>query len=250
MGVNYNPFSLEGKTILVTGASSGIGRATAVECSKLGAKLVITARNSERLQDTLNSLEGEGHTMILADLTIQEDIDKLAMETPPLDGIVNNAGISIVKPVAFVNRDDFAKVLETNTVAPILLTRALLKKKKVLPEASIVFTSSIAAMHSSLGNSMYGASKAAIMSFMHYCARELAGKRIRANAVHPAMIHTNLISGGAISDDQHQMDMEKYPLKRYGEPEEVAWAIIYLLSNASAWVTGTSLIIDDGIMLV
>lgn len=250
MGVNYNPFSLEGKTILVTGASSGIGRATAVECSKLGAKLVITARNSERLQDTLNSLEGEGHTMILADLTIQEDIDKLAMETPPLDGIVNNAGISIVKPVAFVNRDDFAKVLETNTVAPILLTRALLKKKKVLPEASIVFTSSIAAMHSSLGNSMYGASKAAIMSFMHYCARELAGKRIRANAVHPAMIHTNLISGGAISDDQHQMDMEKYPLKRYGEPEEVAWAIIYLLSNASAWVTGTSLIIDGGIMLV
>ena len=250
MGVNYNPFSLQGKTILVTGASSGIGRTTAVECSKLGAKLVITARNSERLQDTLNSLEGEGHTMILADLTIQEDIDKLAMETPPLDGIVNNAGISIVKPVAFVNREDFTKVLETNTIAPILLTRALLKKKKVLPEASIVFTSSIAAMHSSLGNSMYGASKAAIMSFMHYCARELAGKKIRANAVHPAMIHTKLISGGAISDAQHQTDMEKYPLKRYGEPEEVAWAIIYLLSNASAWVTGTSLIIDGGILLV
>ena len=248
--MSYNPFSLENKTILVTGASSGIGRVTAIECSKMGAKLVITGRNQERLQETFSQLEGEDHVQILADLSVQEDIDKLAAETLPLNGVVNNAGISIVKPVTFVNREDFAKVLETNTIAPVLLTRALLKKKKILSEGSIVFTSSIAAMHSSLGNSMYGASKAAIMSFMHYCARELAGKKIRANAVHPAMIHTKLITGGAISDEQHQLDMEKYPLKRYGEPEEVAWAIIYLLSNASAWVTGTSLIIDGGILLV
>ena len=249
MGVNYNPFSLEGKTILVTGASSGIGRSTAIECSKMGARLVITARNKERLQETFDQLEGDGHVQLLGDLTNEEDVERIVKETPNLDGLVNNAGISIVKPVAFVNYEDLQKVFDTNTFAPIVFTRVLLKKKKINPKASIVFTSSIAAMHSSLGNSMYGASKAAIMAFMHYCARELAGKQIRANAVHPAMINTKLISGGAISDEQHEIDMQKYPLKRYGEPEEVAWAIIYLLSNASAWVTGTSMIIDGGILL-
>lgn len=249
MGINYNPFSLEGKTILVTGASSGIGRSTAIECSKMGAKLVITARNKERLQETFNQLEGGGHIQLLGDLTDENDVERIINEVPNLDGLVNNAGISIVKPVTFVNNEDLQKVFNTNTFAPILFTRLLLKKKKINSKASIVFTSSIAAMHSSLGNSMYGASKAAIMAFMHYCARELAGKQIRANAVHPAMINTKLISGGAISSDQHDIDMQKYPLKRYGEPEEVAWAIIYLLSNASAWVTGTSMIIDGGILL-
>lgn len=249
MGMNYNPYSLEGKTILVTGASSGIGRSTAIECSRLGAKLVITARNKQRLEETLGLLEGEGHTMILGDLTKKEDLSHIVSECPSLDGLVNNAGISIVKPVAFVNQDDLQTVFSTNTFAPIVFTRELLKKKKLNPDASIVFTSSVAAMHSSLGNSMYGASKAAIMAFMHYCARELAGKKIRANAVHPAMINTKLISDGAISSEQHTLDMQKYPLKRYGEPEEVAWAIIYLLSDAAAWVTGTSLIIDGGILL-
>ena len=249
MGVNYNPFTLEGKTILVTGASSGIGRSTAIECSKMGAKMVITARNKERLQETFDQLEGDGHIQILGDLTNDDDIERIVKETPNLDGLVNNAGISIVKPVAFVNQEDLQKVFNTNTFAPIVFTRLLLKKKKINPKASIVFTSSIAAMHSSLGNSMYGASKAAIMAFMHYCARELAGKQIRANAVHPAMINTKLISGGAISSEQHDIDMQKYPLKRYGEPEEVAWAVIYLLSSASAWVTGTSMIIDGGILL-
>ena len=247
--MSYNPYSLSGKTILVTGASSGIGRSTAIECSKLGAKLVITARNKERLQETFNLLEGDGHLQLLGDLTSEEDLERIVAETPKLDGLVNNAGISIVKPVVFVNHEDLQKVFSTNTFAPIVFTRLLLKKKKLNLKSSIVFTSSIAAMHSSLGNSMYGASKAAIMAFMHYCARELAGKQIRANAVHPAMINTNLITGGAISSEQHQLDMQKYPLKRYGEPEEVAWAIIYLLSDAAAWVTGTSLIIDGGILL-
>lgn len=249
MGLNYNPFSLEGKTILVTGASSGIGRSTAIECSKMGARMVITARNKERLQETFDSLEGDGHVQLLGDLTNENEIERIVKEIPNIDGLVNNAGISIVKPVTFVNQEDLQKVFDINTFVPIVFTRILLKKKKINAKASIVFTSSIASMHSSLGNSMYGASKAAITSFMHYCARELAGKQIRANAVLPAMINTKLISGGAISGEQHDIDMQKYPLKRYGEPEEVAWAIIYLLSNASAWVTGTSMIIDGGILL-
>ncbi len=249
MGVSYNPFSLEGKTILVTGASSGIGRSTAIECSKLGAHLVITARNKERLQETFDLLEGDSHIQILGDLTNAEDVERIVEATPKLDGLVNNAGISIVKPVSFVNQEDLEKVFNTNTFAPIVFTRLLLKKKKLNPKASIVFTSSIASLHSSLGNSMYGASKAAIVAFMHYCAREMAGKQIRANAVLPAMVNTKLIVDGAISSEQHQLDMQKYPLKRYGEPEEVAWAIIYLLSDAAAWITGTSLILDGGILL-
>lgn len=247
--MSYNPFSLEGKTILVTGASSGIGRSTAIECSKLGATLVITARNKERLEETFQQLEGEGHVQVLGDLTNQEDIDRMVGSIPNLDGLVNNAGIGISKPVSFINHEDLQKVFGTNTFAPILFTRALLKKKKLNSKASIVFISSMAAMLSTLGNSVYGASKAAIMAYMHYCARELANKQIRANSVHPAMINTKLIQGGAISEEQHKLDMEKYPLKRYGEPEEVAWAIIYLLSDASAWVTGTSMLIDGGILL-
>lgn len=247
--MSYNPFSLEGKTILVTGASSGIGRSTAIECSKLGATLVITARNKERLEETFQLLEGEGHLQVLGDLTNKEDIDRIVGSIPNIDGLVNNAGISVVKPISFINQEDLQKVFDTNAFAPMLFTRALLKKKKLNSHASIVFTSSVAAFHSSLGNSMYGASKAAILAYMHYCARELAGKQIRANSVHPAMINTKLIKGGAISEEQHKLDMEKYPLKRYGEPEEVAWAIIYLLSDASAWVTGTSMIIDGGILL-
>lgn len=247
--MSYNPFNIEGKKILITGASSGIGRSTAIECSKLGAKLILTARNQERLQETYDLLEGNGHIQILGDLTDNDDITRLVSECPIIDGLVNNAGISIVKPVTFVNQKDLQSIFTTNTFAPIILTKELLKRKKIAHKASIVFTSSTAAMHSSLGNSMYGASKAAIMAFMHYCARELAGKQIRANAVHPAMIKTNLITKGTISSEQLQLDMQNYPLKRYGEPEEVAWAIIYLLSDAAAWVTGTSLIIDGGLML-
>ena len=246
---NYNPFSLAGKTILITGASSGIGQTTAIECSKLGAKCVITGRNVERLQQTMNQLDGEGHVQIIADLSTQEGIDLIAEQSPSVDGLVNNAGTGRKKPIAYYKQDDLEYVFQTNTFAPMLLTKAFLKKKKIAKKGSIVFTSSIAAFESDLGNGIYGASKSALMAYMHYSARELAEKGIRANAVHPGMVETKLIHGGAISEEQLQEDMKSYPLRRYGSPEEIAWAIIYLLSDASAWVTGTSLIIDGGILL-
>lgn len=246
----YNPFTLEGKTILVTGASSGIGRATAIECSKLGACCIITGRNADRLHQTFSALEGEGHIQIIADLSEQQGIDLIADTTPAIDGLVNNAGIGLNKPVSYVKQEDLEQVFQVNTFAPILLTKALLRKKKINKNGSIVFTSSVSAFGSNFGRSVYGASKSAIMAYMHYCARELAGKPIRANAVHPAMTDTPLIYSGTLTDEDRQRDMQQYPLKRYAKPEEIAYAIIYLLSDASAWTTGTSLIVDGGLSLL
>lgn len=245
----YNPFSLVGKTILITGASSGIGRATAIECSKLGAICIITGRNEERLNETLTQMTGEGHKIVVADLSTQEGIDALAEHTTIIDGLVNNAGISFNRPIKFYKQEDLERIFQTNTFAPMLLVKSLLKKKKINDFGSIVFTSSIAAFNSALGNGIYGASKSALMTYMRYCARELASKNIRANSIHPAMVDTPLIHGGSLSEEDLQKDMQNYPLGRYGSPVEVAHAIVYLLSNASAWTTGTSMIIDGGISL-
>lgn len=245
----YNPFSLEGKTILVTGASSGIGRTTAIECSKLGAHVVITGRNAERLQETFNLLEGSGHMQILADLTDTESLEHLVKEMPQLDGLVNNAGIGYNRPVTFIKSSDLDAMFGTNTYAPVMLTKLAMKKKKINKGGSVVFTSSIAALIENMGNAVYSMSKAAIMSFAKTCALEFADKGIRVNSVHPGMVETKLIHGGAISEDDMQKDIQNYPLKRYGRPEEIAWSIIYLLSDASAWVTGSQSVIDGGMHL-
>ena len=246
----YNPFSLLGKTILVTGASSGIGRATAIECSRMGARCVITGRNMQRLHQTCHALEGNGHILIIAYLSKQGEIDTLVDSIPNIDGLVNNAGIGLNKPISYIKQEDLENVFQVNTFAPILLTKALLRKKKINKNGSIVFTSSISAFESNFGRAVYGASKSAIMAYMHYCARELAGKPIRANAVHPAMTETPLIYSGTLTEEDRQRDMMQYPLKRYAKPEEIAYAIIYLLSDASSWTTGTSLIIDGGLSLL
>ena len=139
----YNPYTLENKTILVTGASSGIGKATAVECSRLGAKLVITGRNEARLEETFRQLEGSGHTKIIADLSSDEGIAALVEGCPELNGFVNNAGISRPLPVQFVTREKMNELFPVNLEAPILLFTSLLKKKKLPKGSSVVFTSSI-----------------------------------------------------------------------------------------------------------
>ena len=245
----YNPFSLVGKTILITGASSGIGSATAIECSKLGATCVITGRNEERLNETLSQMVGKGHISIVSDLSTEEGIDTLINNSPNLDGLVNNAGVAINKPIRFYKQDDLERIFQTNTFAPMLIVKGLLKKKKINKGGSIVFTSSVASFNSRLGNGIYGSSKAALTSYMHYCAREIANNSIRANCIHPGMVETPLIHDGSLSEDDLQKDIENYPLGRYGKSNEIAHAIIYLLSDASAWVTGTSLIIDGGLSL-
>lgn len=248
MGVTYNPFTLEGKTILVTGASSGIGKATALECAKMGAKLVITGRDETRLNEVYNSLEGEGHIQIIADLSIDEDIQRLAKEVPVLNGCVNNAGYNIMSVIQFIKKDDLERIMNVNLAAPIILTQLLVKNKKMAKDSSIVFTSSISARgRNSVGNSMYSATKGGLSSFMKNAALELAAKRIRCNAVLPGMVETPLKEGKSnITEEQWEINRQLYPLKRFGKPEEIAFGIIYLLSDASAWVTGTELIIDGG----
>ena len=250
MDINYNPFSLQGKTILVTGASSGIGQETAIQCSKLGAKVIITARNEERLNETFLQLNRENHQMILADLTNQENIERLVGDIDGLNGLVLCAGMGMTSPFPFSSKDKFQTVFDVNFFAPVELLRLLVKKKKLQKDASVVFVSSIGGNGSySLGNGIYGASKAAINSIMKFCARELAPKKIRVNTVNPGMVNTKLIQSGTISEEQHKLDMEKYPLKRYGEPKDIACGIIYLLSDASSWITGHPLVIDGGVTI-
>ena len=143
MGVAYNPFSLERKTILVTGASSGIGQETAIQCSKLGAKVIITARNEERLNETMSQLEGEGHQMIMAELTNHEDVERLVGEVPALQGLVLCAGKGMTSPFPFSTRDKYDEIFNVNFFAPVELLRLLVKKKKLEKESSVVFVSTI-----------------------------------------------------------------------------------------------------------
>lgn len=246
----YNPYSLKGKTILITGASSGIGRATAIECSKLGAKCIITARNESRLQNTFDSLEGDGHKQIIADLTKTDNLIQLVNDIPLLDGLVNNAGIALTKLISFIKEEDLNNMFGVNTFAPVMLTKELLKKKKVNKGGSIVITSSLASMRETLGNAVYGMTKAAVESFSRFCALEFSNRQIRVNSVHPGMVNTEMVDELILSAEDRENDKKKYPLQRYGKPQEIAWAIIYLLSDASSWMTGSHIVIDGGFHLV
>ena len=247
----YNPFSLIGKVILITGASSGIGRATAIECSKMGARLIITARNEERLKETLNLLEGEGHQYIVADLSEEEAISELVSKTPVVSGVVNNAGFNIVKLLPFIKSEDLSKMLRINLEAPILLTNEIVKRNKIAKNSSIVFVSSIGKYIIAPANSMYSTTKGGLSAFMKNAALDLAGKKIRCNAVLPGMVETPLIlDKNVMTEEQLEADRKLYPLKRYGGPKEVAHTIIFLLSDASAWMTGTEIVIDGGRSLV
>lgn len=249
----YNPFSLLGKRILVTGASSGIGRATAIECSRMGANVILTARNEERLNETLQQMDNiQLHQIIVADLSNMDDIKSLVdFIENPLDGIVQCAGFTVPKPFQFVNQKDIDSIMAVNFRAPAILSQMLLKKKKFNKGASIVFISSISGVWVSyVGSSLYSASKGAINGLVKGMAIELAAKLIRVNCVNPGMVETNILEKGIISDEQLHNDMQLYPLKRHGRPEEVAYAVIYLLSDASSWVTGTNLLIDGGYTLL
>lgn len=247
----YNPFSLKNKTVLVTGASSGIGKAIAIECSKMGAQVVITGRNEQRLQETYKLLEGLQPAYIVADLTKKEDIETLVNQIDSLNGLVNCAGLTIPKPFKFLQEEDIQQVMTVNFNAPLLLTQLLVKKKKLQKTSSIVFISSISGTKVSyIGNSIYSASKGAINGICKGLALELASQQIRVNTITPGMVETNIVSGGEVTQEQMEADKQKYPLKRYGKPEEVAYAVVYLLSDASSWVTGSNLLIDGGYTLL
>ena len=247
-----NPYSLEGKTVLVTGAGSGIGRATSIECSRLGATMVLVDINPDTVKETQGMLANQelAHQSFVCDLTSDEALDELVDKVPELTGLVNNAGINKLLPPIFINRTDIDRIFSINTFAPIFLTQKLLKKKKLKQGASIVFTSALNGVYSSSpANSMYSASKGAINGFMKNLALDLAAKMIRCNSVNPGMIETDILSHGAVSAEQIEENKKKFPLGRWGKPVEIARGIVFLLSDASSWTTGTTLVIDGGVLL-
>lgn len=248
-----NPFSLEGKCILVTGASSGIGRGIAIQCSKMGARVVINGRNEKRLQETLSQMEGEGHVVINADLATQEGIDKVVSEIPMLDGYVHSAGIPTITPVKNIDRELMEKMLNVNTIAPIAMTSLLVKKKKLQKKGSIVFISSISGVCiGNTGEALYSATKGALSGYIKTAAIELAARGTRINAICPGLVPTSILelSDTLFSKEQLVETMgPRYPMKRFGTPEDIANGAIYLLSDTSSWVTGINLVIDGGYTL-
>lgn len=247
----HNPFSLQSKTILVTGASSGIGKSIAIECSKMGANVIISGRNEERLRKTISLLESGHSNYIIADLSNKEDIDKLSRQLPKISGLVNCAGFTKVLPFQFATRDNFEEVLDVNFFAPTELTRLLVKSKKMGKGASIVFISSVSGVYcSAIASSIYSSSKGAINGLIKGMALDLAAKNIRVNSVNPGMIDTDIFADSTITQEQLKEDIKRYPLGRYGRPQEIAYAVIYLLSDASSWTTGSNILIDGGYTLL
>lgn len=246
----YNPFSLSGKTILVTGASSGIGRQTAIECSNMGASLVLSARNEERLQETFSKLYGDNHIIAVADLRCQEQLDAMVADMPVLDGVVLCSGKGLTLPMQFATREKFDDLFNTNFFAPFELLRLLYKKKKIQKGGSVVALSSLGGTQVFSGcNGIYGASKATLQSAMVFCAKEFSARKIRVNCICPGMVDTPLIHRGTVSEEQLKENEKQYPMGRYGMPEDIAYAAVYLLSDASAWMTGQSVVLDGGISI-
>lgn len=242
----FNPFTLEGKTILVTGASSGIGRGIAIACSKMGATVIINGRNEQRLAETMTEMQGEENLSLAADLSDSKSLTGMVSRLPKLDGIVHCAGIGQRVLCKQLQEADLDTMMDVNFKAPVMLQTEILKQKKINKGASIVFIASIASDSPSIGNAVYSASKGAIISYANCLALELAPRQIRVNCILPAMIWTDLILKGGITEEELKEDEKKYPLKRYGKPEDIANLSIYLLSNAAAWMTGSSIKITGG----
>lgn len=242
----FNPFTLEGKTILVTGASSGIGRGIAIACSKMGATVIINGRNEQRLAETMTEMQGEENLSLAADLSDSNSLTGMVSRLPKLDGIVHCAGIGQRVLCKQLQEADLDTMMDVNFKAPVMLQTEILKQKKINKGASIVFIASIAFDSPSIGNAVYSASKGAIISYANCLALELAPRQIRVNCILPAMIWTDLILKGGITEEELKEDEKKYPLKRYGKPEDIANLSIYLLSNAAAWMTGSSIKITGG----
>ena len=244
-----NSFSLQGKTILVTGASSGIGRAIAIACSQQGARVILNGRNQLRLQATLETLSGEGHQIIAADLVDTAQRQALAEQVPVLDGVVHCGGIGSRVLCKMLEEQDVNRVMQANFKAPVLLQAQLLREKKIAKEASIVFIASAAATMPSVGNAIYSASKAATIAYAKCLAQELANRKIRVNCISPAMVWTDLALVGA-TEEQLRDAEQNYPLKRYAQPEDITGAAIYLLSDASSWVTSSNMELTGGAQML
>lgn len=242
----YNPYSLENKTILITGAASGIGRATAVECSRVGAAIVAVDMNSEGLDNLASQLEGTGHLFLSGNLCDDDFLQTIASEIPVLDGVFLCAGVSDTTLVKFITEEKIDRVFDINVKAPTLMLKYLLKKKKISDGASLVWMSSYGAEIVEPGLGIYAASKQAVNGMMKAFAKELVGRKIRSNSIMPMMVRTELLSSLTnISQEDWERQEARYPLG-FGRPEDVAYAAVYLFSDASRWITGTQLKLGGG----
>jgi NAD(P)-dependent dehydrogenase (short-subunit alcohol dehydrogenase family) len=244
-----NPFSLENKTILVTGATSGIGRQLVDSIISMNGKVIAVGRNTEMLME-LQEKHDNSIVIISCDLTNQEDVSLLAEKCPAIDGLVNSAGIVKSQPIRYLIKEKIEETFEINFYAVIELIRQLDKAKKIAKKSSIVFISSIAAQFPRKGGAGYSASKAAIEALMKVTAMEYAHRGIRANAIAPAMVKTPMYEEAKELASHAIMEahIQQYPLG-IGEPQDIANAVIYLLSDASKWMTGSTITLDGGLLL-
>lgn len=247
-----NPFSIEGKTVLVTGATSGIGKATAVACAQLGARVIAIGRNQERLIELKNDcLANEGHLFLQCDLTDEAQVQALLEAMPVIDGVACCAGIAEMKPFAFVTDEDVERVFKVNCFAPVMLVNKLLKVKKLSKGGSVVFVSSVDGpkiVHA--GNLMYSGSKSALVGMARNMAIDLASKKIRVNCVLPGTTDTPMIRTENVTEEMLAETAKQFPLKRFAQPGEIANAIIFLLSDAASFVTGAELAVDGGYSII
>jgi len=240
---------LKGKTILVTGASAGIGAAVAKLCSDLGAKVCITGRNMDRLSEVSKQLGNESE-FFQADLTLEKDIDNLVKALPCMDGWVHCAGIIEPFPIKFIQSKHIKSMFTINFDSACLLTSKLMQLKKINSSASFVFISSISAQHPYKGGSLYAASKAALESFSRSIALEFASKGVRSNCISAALVETEMFekTKNALSEIELLGILSSYPLG-IGKPMDLAHVSAFLLSNQSSWMTGTTITLDGGLLL-
>lgn len=247
----YNPFSLENKTILITGASSGIGRQCAIDCSKMGARIVLIARNEERLKHTMSEMEGKGHKYYSYDLGNIDNLKSLSemiiADNGKLDGIVHAAGIEMTKPIKILSPSDYEEVFRINSLSGFELVRCLTSIKAFNKFGGVVFISSITSVIARSGVAAYSASKGALISAARVFAVELAKREIRVNCISPGTILTPLMENylSTLSDEQRKMRVSGFPLG-LGKTTDISQTAIFLLSDASRWVTGQNIIVDGG----
>jgi NAD(P)-dependent dehydrogenase (short-subunit alcohol dehydrogenase family) len=246
-----NPMDLEGQAILVTGASSGIGRRTSILLSELGAKLVLVGRNSQELHNTLEQLHGRSHRMEQFDLLQTENIPEwmsdLAKQDGPLCGLVHCAGIQMTRPLRMFDRNRFDDMMRLNVTAAIQLTKAFRQRSVLRPPASVVYVSSVMALVGQPGVSGYCATKGALQALARALALELASEGIRINCVAPGHVRTEMAAQveQMLTDEQIARIEGMHPLG-LGDSLDVAHAIAFLLADTGRWITGTTLVVDGG----
>ena len=247
----FNPFTLKEKTIIVTGASSGIGRQCAIDCSKMGAKVILIARNQERLEETLCSLDNNDHQVYSYDLTqidgIKDLVNEIVSSNGKINGLIHAAGIEITKPIKLLEPCDFEMIYRTNNLSGFELMRQLSSIKNMNKGGSIIFISSITAIIGRSGVAAYAASKGAMISATKTFALELAKRQIRVNCISPGTILTPMMQKylNDLDEISRQKRVDGFPLG-LGETTDISNACIYLLSDASRWITGQNIIIDGG----